>query len=50
MPRENRALREPRLRRGVSAPRWTSEDMTTQRLSMLETAAATGALRRAARA
>jgi hypothetical protein len=47
MPRENRALR---LRRGLSAHRWTSEDMTTRRLSMLEPAAATGALRRAARA
>jgi hypothetical protein len=50
MPRDNRALRELRLRRSVSAHRWTSEDMTTRRLSMLETATATGALRRAARA
>jgi hypothetical protein len=48
MPGKKRALRELCLLRSVPAHRWTSEDMTTQRLSMLEPAEATGALRRAA--
>jgi hypothetical protein len=48
MPGKKRALRELCLPRSVPAHRWTSEDMTARRLSMLEPPGARAKPRRAA--